>query len=301
MKSAMMLLMLIASAAPRLVGAASCFTSGCGPTGHFVVNYVSSTSITSPAGTTLPNWGSSIAQIPEMFAYTQLVNFEGSTTLNAMFSGMDSSMLARWTTELAANDHSNYTPTILEYAAKQLSAANLVRLASAMGPTKVASALSYAPAAVAAQYRQLPAAPALEFSEYWFELGNTTTFNFGDLYVYDLLLDAYTQGAGGTSTPYVVMAGRYLQATRTTKASVVEILTGVAAALAIFDSSTAQQVNNWLEQNVEFIDGFPVPIITIPSIEIPSVLPPDWTVPFVVAYDNDAGTCVDGSCDEEQD
>jgi len=236
-------------------------------------------------GKPTPAWGRTIAEIPTLFAHTILVNFETNKSLNAMITGMDNVMLARLSTELKAHDTQGDTPLILEYAARQLSAANLHRLEAAFGPSLVGSALAYAPAAVQASYADTPNIAPLFLSAYWWALGNTSTDNSGQLYLYDIFLDSYTASAGGPPVNALKDTSRYMNVV-VKNSVVVEVIVVTAAIFAILDSPSAKAVYDaiadwWFLTAVDannFMRAITVPAPTLdppPPLDVPlPQLPP---------------------------
>jgi hypothetical protein len=102
--------------------------------------------------------------------------------------------------ELLALDHSGYTAEILKSAAQRVSAADLRMLQSAFGPTLMAAALPYAPAATLAAYNALPAQAPLPFSAYYYSLkGTVSPLTNSSSYLMDLIIEFYTQSADGIS------------------------------------------------------------------------------------------------------
>jgi hypothetical protein len=165
-----------------------------------------------PAST--QNWGTTAVAIQSNFAANLYANFEANPALDAMFANMDSGMLARMSTELAANDTAGYTPYILARAATQLSAANLSKLRSAFGPTLVNAAIAYAPAAVQSAYNSTPAAAAVPISEYYYSLGYARLVELDPadgMFGTDVWLLAYTSQGYGNLAQSTALAVRYLQ------------------------------------------------------------------------------------------
>jgi hypothetical protein len=161
------------------------------------------------------NWGTTKTAIQSQFAANIYANFQANPALNAMFTQMQGMMLARLSTELAANDSAGYTPGILGLAAAQLSAANLSYLRSAFGPTLVnAAAATYAPAAVYSAYLATPAAPAVQYSQYYYALGNARLVELDPadgMFGYDVLLLSYTTKGFGTLASALPLTVRYAQ------------------------------------------------------------------------------------------
>jgi hypothetical protein len=139
----------------------------------YSLKYLNSAPVSLPAKST-PRWGQTKAQVGQFFAYNILLNFETNANLDSMVTGMDNFMIARLSTELAANDVSGYTYSIMMYAGEKLSAANLHRVQAAFGPTEFAIAFKYAPAAIQAQYNATAMVEPLPLSEYWQILGQGT-------------------------------------------------------------------------------------------------------------------------------
>jgi hypothetical protein len=191
-----------------------------------------------PAGAA-PAWGTTEAQVQALFPYNMLVNFSENPNLDAMVSGMDDVMIARLSTELAANDVSDYTYSIMAYAGERLSAANLHRLAAAFGPQVFATALAYMPAGTLAAYNAAPSpAPSL-LSEYWAQLNPAaapSAPSIGARYLYDLFLNAYTAGAGGPPAQALAAASRYVNAQ--IKMSFAEAVGFIAAVVGLYESAT---------------------------------------------------------------
>jgi hypothetical protein len=216
------------------------FAGGYVPCIDLTLKIKSTTIVTLPAKAT-PNWGRTEAQVQSLFAYNILLHFETNPNLNAMFTGMDQFMLARLSTELAKHDASDYTYSIMAYAGEKLSGANLRRLAAAFGPYDTSIALAYASAATRTAYNASPVVAALPLSQYWWSLGKGAGItDSGDMYLYDLMLDSYTVGAGGPFNPAMQDASRY--ANRVIKQSMATIITYVGFAIAVYDSPGLAQL-----------------------------------------------------------
>lgn len=257
--------------------------------------YAGSTRITLPARAT-PNWGTTVAEVQSRFAYTVYLNFLRSPNLDAMISGMDPMMLARLSTELAANDTAGYTQAILNLAAQRVSALNLHRLASAFGPTRITMALTTEPAMVRS-YLSSPTLPPTPFSTYWWQsgLGAGVTDAPGQTVLYDLFLNSYTGGTGGASAPSLKAAAQYY--TRVVRDSpVVVVVVVVAAVFAILDSPSAQQlaatVNQWIDDQLAYQTvlfghlNLPPDTITMPTPYIVTPPIPDLPVPVLPPIDD---------------
>lgn len=289
-------------------------TTNCGVSttvaGPYTLTEVSTVLITLPAKDA-PQWGTTVANIPTLFAYNILLNFETNANLDAMVSGMDQFMLARLSTELYAHDASNYTPSILAYAAEKLSGLNLRRLEASFGPALMASAMEYAPAATLAAYNTYsPWANPL--SETWWQsgAGAGVTDSPGQLYLYDVFLDSYTAGAGGSTNPAIKDMERYMGARVKFVQEVIvvsAILGAVAAVFAILDSPTAQQlatsIGDWVSLQVilpVLADMPPGPlVITWPAPISPPA--PDPTIPTLPPIEGDPGISYDVSCSDGTD
>lgn len=115
-----------------------------------------------------PSWGTTPATIAAAFPAVILFNVQHNASLNAVFTSLPDMELARFSTELASNDSGGLTPAILDTLAGQLNATQLVRLASAFGPTKVGSAVAVAPSAVQAAYASTTPASPLPLSAYFY-------------------------------------------------------------------------------------------------------------------------------------
>jgi hypothetical protein len=252
--------------------------------------YQSTSSVPLPAKTS-PAWGTSVAQIPLLFAGVIYSNFQKATAanLNAMVTGMDDYMLARLSTELKAHDTSGLTPYILATAAEKVSAANLHRLAASFGPAPIAAALNFAPAAVKMAYGSTTLAPTPQpLSAYWWSLGKGAgVVDSSDMYLYDLVLDSYTAGAGGPTTSAVQDATRYFN--RKIKVGAVDVIVVAAALLAFYESPTVNRLAtatwDWLNttqswdnhngglQVVTYPGGVDLIPVPVPDPDLP-VLPP---------------------------
>jgi hypothetical protein len=152
------------------------FVSGCFATdgygwcpihaGNYLLNPTGvPVSVTSP-GKATPNWGTTVTNIPTLFAATQVLSFQNNPNLNAVVTGMDIYMLARFSTELSAHGTTAQIESILESAAKKVSGANLRKLESAFGPAWMPSALEVAPAVALEAYDLLPVPQPLALSAY---------------------------------------------------------------------------------------------------------------------------------------
>jgi hypothetical protein len=252
-----------------------------------------------------PQWGTTVANIPTLFAYNILLNFERNPNLDAMVSGMDQFMLARLSTELYAHDVNGYTPSILAYAAEKLSGYNLRRLEAQFGPALMASAMEYAPAATLAAYNAIT--PWVNpLSETWWQsgAGAGVTDSLGQAYLYDVFLESYTAGAGGATNPALKDAQRYLTARVkfVQELIVIGVIVGIVVGVfQILDSPSAQSVGNaisdWsylnftlpnLRAQTPVIVNFPIPLTSAPS--------PDPTTPTLPPIEGDPANNYDTSC-----
>jgi hypothetical protein len=273
---------------------------------------LTSTGVISLPAKAAPNWGTTVANIPTLFAYNILLNFERNPNLDAMVSGMDQFMLARLSTELYAHDASHYTPSILAYAAEKISGLNLRRLEASFGPALMASAMAYAPAATLAAYNSY--SPWVNpLSETWWQsgAGAGVTDSPGQLYMYDLFLDSYTAGAGGPPNPAIKDAQRYITARVKNLVAIVAVVaaitTTVAAIFAIMDSPSAQALGNEISDYNDtilrlaygtgsgsviqpIIVNFPIPVTTPP--------PPNPTLPTLPPIEGPPDDTYDVSCIE---
>jgi len=121
------------------------------------------TSTTTISAYTAPAYGQTAAEITAGFPAQLAQNFATNPNLSNQIVGM-TPILSRMSSELLALDHSGYTAENLKSAAQRVSAADLRMLQSAFGPTLMAAALPYAPAATLAAYNALPAQAPLPFS-----------------------------------------------------------------------------------------------------------------------------------------
>jgi hypothetical protein len=245
-----------------------------------------------------PAWGTSPAQVQALFPYNMLLNFAENPNLDAMVSGMDNLMIARLSTELAAHDVAGYSYSVMAYAGERLSAANLHRIAAAFGPGLFSTAVAYMPAATLAAYNASAATPPLFLSAYWSALNPAAAAASpatGDLWLYDLLLDEYTAGAGGSTTAALGAVSRYVNA-KINNVILVAISLG-SAFLGLYNSPQMQLVLDnlatFIVANGRYINNLPAyppssgMIITInPALQPPPVDP--GPVPELPPIEGDA-------------
>jgi hypothetical protein len=291
----------------KIIPAADIPACGASPCYGLTVN--PSTVISLPA-TATPTWGVTMAQVQQLFPSNILLNFEQNPNLNAAITATGDVELARLSTELARNDVSGYTQSIMMYAGQKLSAANLRRLQAVFSPTVFATAVAYMPAATLAQHNAIPVYAPIPLGVYWDSLNPSLLAGApgnGDLYLHDLLLVDKTAGAGETTTLALAHVSRYVNA-RVKNAVVVGIIIAVGlGALQIYDSPTMQALGQqflqswWIEFTIPAANRTPV-IIQIPDLG--NIIPPDIdaplpTMPPIEGDDNEnAGTiCPDGCAD----
>jgi hypothetical protein len=220
-------------------------------------------------------------------------------------------------TELAAHDVSNYTYSILAYAAEKLSAANLHRLEAVFGHPLFDTAFSFMPAATASQYNAMAPYPAIPLSANWATLNPSLAASAphdGDLYLYDLLLNEKTASAGETTTVALAHVSRYANARIKNLAVVAIVLTLAFGALQIYDSPSMQalgtKIGDWLwlstlnaPNNPNSGFGFTRVIVSIPNLG--NITPPaidTGPVPDMPAIEGDdtendaTGGCPNNVC-----
>jgi hypothetical protein len=226
----------------------------CGSTPCYSLTVLPSTAISLPA-TATPAWGTTVAQVQQLMPYNIMLNFEENPNIDAAITATGDVELARLSTELARNDTSDYTLSIMAYAGEKLSAANL-RLQAAFGPTWLATAISWMPAATLSQYNALPVYAPIPLSGYWAALNpsQAATFpNDGALYLYDLLLDEKTASAGETTTVAGAAVSRYVSVrikNAVVVIAVVALVVGVASfALQLYDSPSMNNLANSIAAN----------------------------------------------------
>jgi hypothetical protein len=166
--------------------------------------------ISAPVPTNTSAWGATPATIQANFAHNIYLNVSANPSLDASIKSMDNLMLARLSTELAANDPSGYTPSILAVAAAQVSAATLVRMRSAFGPSVDTAVAANAPGAVKSAYFATPQAAALTISQNSYSLGQARMPEGGAMYGFDVLLLAATQAGNTSNATALATTLRYL-------------------------------------------------------------------------------------------
>jgi hypothetical protein len=241
-----------------------------------------------------PNWGTSLATIPTAFGPAIEANFKNNPNLNAMVTGMDNMMLARLSTELHLHAAS-LTPTILAYAAQKLNGANLRRLEAVFGADAMAYPIGeFAPEATLTAYGALPVPAPFPLSEAWWQAGKGAgvTDSPGDLYLWDLVLDSYTAGAGGAINPAIADTSRYM-GMRIKESPIIVLLAVAALAVQISDSPAMQRmftnIGDWFylsqiipaQQNLSYAP--PLVIYWPPAI----TTTPDPTLPDFPSIDTD--------------
>jgi hypothetical protein len=261
----------------------------CGATACFSLTVLPNVVISLPAKAT-PAWGVTPAQVQQLLPYNLLLNFEDNPNLDAAITSMGDVELARLSTELARNDVSGYTYSIMAYAGERLSAANLHRLQAAVGPAVFATALAYMPAATLSAYNASAMYAPIPLGVYWGALNPSqaaTVPNDGDLYLYDILLDDKTASAGETSSLALANVSQYVNARVKNAVIIGLIIAGAAFALQVYDSPSMQALGNrmadWMFiQNAIMMNGtgqlVNQVVIKIPNLG--NITPPDIDVPL---------------------
>jgi hypothetical protein len=255
-----------------------------------------------PAAAT-PNWGVTVAQAQSFMPSTVYLNFLNNPNIDLAVTSLGDVELARLSTELARNDVSGYTYSIMMYAAEKLSAANLHRLQAAFGPTVFATALAYMPAATRAAYNASAAYAPIPLGVYWNSLNPSLAASApspGDAYLYDLLLDEKTASAGETTTVAVTHVSRYVNA-RIKVAPLVVIglvIAGISLALQIYDSPSMQALGNaiaddYFARQMTWVNGAPV-VIQIPNLGNIVAPPIDVPLPTMPPIEGDGDS--NGAC-----
>jgi hypothetical protein len=247
------------------------------------------------------SWGTTNAGIQAAFAANIYNDLAANTGIEAQFANMDDVMLARLSTELAMHDPSGYTPYILDEFARQLTAADLVRLASAFGTTAVGSAVTQAPSAVQAAYHASAVAPALPVSQaLYLQGGGIRLTETGGSQGYDLLLVAYFQPGTASANAAMLTMVRYVQTTVPASPAVTVTQSGKAGLpkcgtvctwITVFttlDPNWRDQLGDalaWANNNLlplPYPNGVPsnIPSIMYPNItQFPGYSPPPVTDP----------------------
>jgi hypothetical protein len=267
--------------------------AGCAPQKTFKLIYVSTNTVTLP-GTKLPNWGNTSEEVDSLFITTLSSLVKNNAALDATFSGMDPMMLARFSTEMSRHDSSGtLTLPILEIFASKLSASNLRLLQGAFGPTLMVEAMSAAPPQILAEYDALPPAPPLLYSQYYYATGGKISTTLAEaMDPYDIFLEYYLSGIGGTPTLSMNHAVQYLTATRPNTngipwKSIGQKLSSALGLCTSIDPSCVQDLANWANWLGQQIIGGTPTIIQFPPDFVPGGGYPDGDTP---------DTPVDDSC-----
>ena len=317
-----------------LIATMALLNAGAAAAGSHVVVQNVGTTASSLKGGTMPAWGSTPLEIGNMFPGVMLAAFKGPNCstppcagqLNGAVSHMDDFMLARFSTELIAHDP-NYVdiPAIFKLAAVALDVNNLLRMAAAFGPSFMATyAVPYMTAQVRPNYEELVSSVTPLLQSHWWALkggvlpdqptagtgGATGTTNgvMGDLYAYDVFLDAYmTQDASAfvRVVPQIPIhqalatAGKYMhivhvQNGEVDKSGLFDVIIVLAAVFAIAESKTAASVTDWLGQVLgqAYADATAQPEIELPSPIDP--FPDEWDTPWDGGWDDNVVCVTDG-------
>lgn len=278
----------------------------CGATPCYALTVLPNAVISLPAKAT-PAWGTTIAQVQQLLPYNMLLDFEENVNIDAAVTSMGDTELARFSTELASNDVSDYTYSIMAYAGERLSAANLRRLQAAVGPTVFATAIAYMSPSTLAAYNTAAVYAPIPLGVYWNSLNPTLAAqmpNGGDLYVYDVLLDEKLSSAGETSTVALANVSRYINL-RVKNIAVVALIVAIGfGILQVWDSPHANALANdiadwYFIQNAIAANGTgrmagPIPLNNLVFVNIPNlgvITPPTidpGPVPPMPAVEGDA-------------
>jgi hypothetical protein len=158
------------------------------------------TAIATPtAAYTAPAWGQSGAAITAAFPG----NMAKAAATNPGFAAQLNNcgpLIPRMSSEMLATDHAGYTGQMLASAARVASAANLQMLQMAFGNTLMAQAIVYAPAAIQAQYRALPAMSVVPLSAlYWTQKGMISPLAGNQPYLMQLAIEICFSGADSSA------------------------------------------------------------------------------------------------------
>jgi hypothetical protein len=190
-----------------------------------------------------------------------LYTVQHNTSLNATMQGLPDQELAHLTTELYANDHAGVTAQILAAMVPQLSAANLVRLASAFGTAPVQAELGLAPSAVQAAYWATPASTPLMMSVNWYAKNNYAMM--APQPAYDVYLNFHLQNSAQTQLTATHNSQLFFKSKGLVE---VGIVAGVVAMAQVTDPNLRNDtitLANTIWQNMQ---------ASIPSFEIPTIM-----------------------------
>jgi hypothetical protein len=261
----------------------------CGATPCYSLAVLPNVVISLPAKAT-PAWGNTPAQVQQLLPYNILLNFEDNPNIDAAVASMGDLELARLSTELASNDVSDYTYSIMAFAGEKLSAANLRRLQAAVGPTVFATAIAYMSATTLAQYNATAVYAPIVLGVYWNSLNPTLAASvpsIGAAWEYDLLLNDMTASAGETDTLGAAHVSQYANARiKGTIQTLIKIGLGI---LTVLDSPTMQALGSELDQwmwvqnimtNNTPQGGFAYAAVIIQIPNLGNITPPAINVPL---------------------
>jgi hypothetical protein len=163
---------------------------------------LSVTTAPSPLGAfQLPQWGATAAALTTNYPANLLKAWQSNATIVTQMANLPT-VLGLMSNELLAYDHGGYTAQLLKLFAQHGTAAELRIIQSAFGPTLMAPAMTYAPAAVVAEYNALPAqVPLFGSAYYWSQQHRTApTTNTAMDYLECLVVLVFSAGSDNQKT-----------------------------------------------------------------------------------------------------